>query len=773
MSKDRARIENLTILNAGTGIVLSKVQDVAVSRVMILGGTIGIGASHVAKTRIENTIVARALIGISMNGATDCAVANCTVATANACGLSVSSAWNTALFNNLVVDAGTGIVVGGENKNLAIDYNLYVALSIGKIEGQLQRPSLPTWRDVSGGLDAHSVQLEVAFANVSQNDFHPVSTLSWNPSRISTADWGVAELAGHHAPPTDMDAHPRVGKIDLGAFESPEMPGRPVDGQFQIASDGGYKSAGLFGADNHAVCYLFQGLPLKKGTYGYVLPSRDMFGRPIAPGKYELRVVESGAAWDYRGMTANVGIDNTPTNADSVHVGLVAFAADGQLLTASGWSERHINLRLSDPATAKARWVFEGSADSTGLCVDSAGKIYLARNAAESSVDIYRIDPASGTPIPRVDGRLYVNIKGKFKSPYLGGIAELDGKLFAADPVVDKIYFGSTDEMKFENSADILKPHSPAADRKHKLIWVISNREKIVALSSDGKPALEFSGVGMPLALSVAGDRLAVASGNTGKIHIFDIADPRKPAAVRTLGRGDGPFGKWLPDRFHFQAHPQNRSTANVSLALKGDGSVALRDASGRVVTFGPDGHLLHDGFAVWGGDPTLAPFAGDTKLRVFDTSAAASYFIDPQTGKWEPDAYWGLPEMIQPSIRGFFSAGGKNFGVFTCQNPVKDSGEEVLIASYDNPVVRPLVVYKHNPAGGWLRLRDTNGDGRIDEKDRAGRASARHRGQARDGFAHRAVPVRPSRRHDRSFGAANRVSLEVQRDRRSGRAVV
>ena len=333
------------------------------------------------------------------------------------------------------------------------------------------------------------MQLEVAFANVSQNDFHPVSTLSWNPSRISTADWGVAELAGHHAPPTDMDAHPRVGKIDLGAFESPEMPGRPVDGQFQIASDGGYKSAGLFGADNHAVCYLFQGLPLKKGTYGYVLPSRDMFGRPIAPGKYELHVVESGAAWDYRGMTANVGIDNTPTNADSVHVGLVAFAADGQLLTASGWSERHINLRLSDPATAKARWVFEGSADSTGLCVDSAGKIYLARNAAESSVDIYRIDPASGTPIPRVDGRLYVNIKGKFKSPYLGGIAELDGKLFAADPVVDKIYFGSTDEMKFENSADILKPHSPAADRKHKLIWVISNREKIVALSSDGKPA--------------------------------------------------------------------------------------------------------------------------------------------------------------------------------------------------------------------------------------------------------------------------------------------
>jgi hypothetical protein len=53
------RIENLTILNAGTGIALSKIDDVTVSRVMILGGTIGIGATHVSKTTIENTVVAR------------------------------------------------------------------------------------------------------------------------------------------------------------------------------------------------------------------------------------------------------------------------------------------------------------------------------------------------------------------------------------------------------------------------------------------------------------------------------------------------------------------------------------------------------------------------------------------------------------------------------------------------------------------------------------------------------------------------------------------
>jgi hypothetical protein len=44
-----------------------------------------------------------------------------------------------------------------------------------------------------------------------------------------------------------------------------------------------------------------------------------------------------------------------------------------------------------------------------------------------------------------------------------------------------------------------------------------------------------------------------------------------------------------------------------------------------------------------------------------------------------------------------------------------------VLIASYDNPVVRAVAIYRRNPHGGWLHLRDTNGDGRIDEKDGPG----------------------------------------------------
>ena len=292
--------------------------------------------------------MARSLIGLSLNGVRRCVAANCTIYAADAAGISISNATDTAVFNNVVAQAGTAIVVGGTNERLAADCNLYVALSVGKLADQLQRPTIPTWRDVSGGLDARSVQLDVAFAAAARNDFRPVSTLSWDPLHVTTADWGVPELGGHKAPATDIDGQPRVGGYDLGAYEAPVLPSRPADGTFQVAADEGVKSAGLFRPDGTLVRYLFQGLPLKKGTYAFVVPERDLFGRAIPAGTYELRLAEANVGWQYRTHASNAGADNRPENADSVHVGSVAFLPDGALLAASGWSERHINLRRGD-----------------------------------------------------------------------------------------------------------------------------------------------------------------------------------------------------------------------------------------------------------------------------------------------------------------------------------------------------------------------------------------------------------------------------------------
>jgi len=715
-----ARVENLTVLNSGTGIAVDGSDNVVISGVMIVGGTIGVSASNAGGVRVENCVISKALIGITAMAVRNATIANNTVYTADSAALCISNASDSAVFNNLVANAGTGVVVGGANHNLAVDYNNYIALVTGKIEGQLQRPTVPTWRDASGGLDAHSVQLNVDFANPDHQDFHPVSTLSWSPARVSTSGWGIATLAGHAAPTMDMDGAMHAGSYGLGAFEAPGLPGHTADGSFTISSDNGEKSAGLFTADNTLVCYLFNGLPLKKGTYPYVLPARDCFGRPIPAGKYELRVVESPVKWVYHGMSANNGKGNTIDVADTIHVGRMLFMPDGQLLTSSGWSEKHINLRLGDAAMNTPKWVFYGSADCPGLCLDSHGNILLMRNANQG-VDLFTINPGTGSPLVRADGTYFANIKDSFKSGYIGGMAELNGKLYVADIDADKLVIGNLDTLKFDTVVAMPTPLSPAVDRKHHLIWIISNREKILALDADGKTVQTFTEVPNPLSISVAGDHLAVASAKTGKIHIFDITDPAAPKLLRTIGRGDGPYGNWLPDRFQFQGHPLNTNSIYSSIALAENGAIAVRDASGRIVTFDPDGKLLHDGFAVWGGDPLLVRLAGDHRLRGFDSNGSQSYFLDEKAGTWTPDTYWGLPQMKGLQPHGFFTAGGHNFGVFTCDNPDLANDMAVMIASYDQPVVRPLLLYKHKANGQYLVCRDTNGDGVIDAKDEPG----------------------------------------------------
>ena len=48
-----ARIENLTVLNSGTGIDISSAEDVVVRRVMVVGGSMGISARDVEIGSLE------------------------------------------------------------------------------------------------------------------------------------------------------------------------------------------------------------------------------------------------------------------------------------------------------------------------------------------------------------------------------------------------------------------------------------------------------------------------------------------------------------------------------------------------------------------------------------------------------------------------------------------------------------------------------------------------------------------------------------------------
>ena len=509
-----------------------------------------------------------------------------------------------------------------------------------------------------------------------------------------------------------------------------------------------------------------------------MLAARTQLGDRLTPGDYEVRVVESRLGWEYRGMTGNSGTASGKRDTDENHLIYVRFGADGSLLTANGWNERGENLRSRDLKTDKANWVFNGSAETVGLCVGADKMIYLLRpSGVKDTYSLSRIDSTTGKPVLWADPK-----QGSVVLPDAGldGLDDLDGVLYLADSKNDKVYYGSEKEGSFGKSFAVKAPSQPAADPRRKVLWLLSGTEKLVAVSPTGDVIAESTDVRSPVGVAVNGDRLAVASAEDGKAHFFDCSDPKKLKSLKTLGRGDGPYGPVLADRFHFQTGPYN-PVHKVSLALDADGRLALRDATSRLVVLADDGKPLHSSIAQFGNQPTPGHFAGDEKTRVFDHVGRFSWWIDAKAGTWAPDAYWGLPPNLSggDTVIGYFSAGGKNFGVFHAQYAVDEKNKQpaVLFVRFENHVGRPVLLYTPGKDGGWVARRDTNKDGLIDAGD-GDAPRPRRGGQAGASAAGGAVHVRrPGRRRpgavdDRCGAGRRRRPLEVQgtgRRRRPG----
>lgn len=233
--------------------------------------------------RVENVVVDQSLTGINLSKVSKSCVVNCTVYRSNSVGFSLVDVTDSARFNNVVAEAGIGILIVGKHTGLAVDRNLYLALHVGRIEGNLTRVSLGTWRAVTGGFDSASVQLPVKFADADQGDYRAVSMLDWAPWQATTSGWGVTEMAGFRAPEKDIDGRVKGERPGVGVCESASGKVSGPTGKFEISSDAGLKSAGIFSKDGTALWYLFQALPLKKGEYEFAMPTRTTDGGRLRP----------------------------------------------------------------------------------------------------------------------------------------------------------------------------------------------------------------------------------------------------------------------------------------------------------------------------------------------------------------------------------------------------------------------------------------------------------------------------------------------------------
>lgn len=708
----KAALSNLRIIDqANAAVLVDHSSEITLKRLLITGGVIGIKVAESTGVTLENCVASSSQVGISLLSSTKVGVVNNTLNANNTCGISMVNVTDCSVFNNLIIEAGVGTTLGGVNTRLAMDYNLYKALYVGG-SGNQSRINVGAWTSLSG-LDHHSVQFPVAFKNADAGNFYPTATLEWDPSRLTVSGWGMAKLQGVDAPREDLMGAKRTGIPDLGAVAVLAGPKLPYAGFFEVSSDDGRKSAGLFTPAGKVVRYLFQDLPLKKGRYGYVLPSYDQYGQKVVAGDYQVRVAEGQLEIKYLTLSANNGT-NSDLQADSDSALQVAFSPTGDLLVIMGWGERALNVMSIDPSyTKKARWAFAGTADPIGVCND--GKmIYYAKNSGKNMV-LTRLNPETGLPIPWSPDTPMLNIsKTLLGNPK--GLVYLDGRLYIADMTGNRLVSGDAAMPAFSDAVPATAPSSLTADVKNKLLWYVSKKESVVAVDSTGKTIATFTQVEHPVAVAVAGNRMAVAGAKTGKIYVYTIDNPQAPVLINTLGSGDGPFGEYSPTRFRFQEF-RGVSTGCV-LAMTADGMLALKDRF--IGVFNADGKVVHSSFSQFGNALRRIRGTNDGKVHLVDQTGHLSWTDDPKDYTWQPGSLFYLPSTIK-GCTGFFTVDGILFGVYGQEKMIneKDKQNGLAIVRFDKGIGSTVSFYTHSPTSKkFVVVHDENKDGVINEQD-------------------------------------------------------
>ncbi len=479
-----ATVSDLTIRGARQiDLQLKDAHHPLVSRVRLTASMTGLVSAGVKNGQIENCLGDSNRYGFVIGGGQNNVIVNCTAADDSSLGLSFPSGSHTVAFNNCIAHSATGIYLGTCASDIQVDYNLYAAMFVGKMEGQVGRKMMGEWTSLSGQ-DAHSVEGSVQFHDSAAGDFRAVNVLPWSPDRTATNAWGQARFQGITAPNSDCAGNAYGVTPDVGCYQTHAAAPRPADATFTIKSGAGISSAGIFTQSGREVAYLFHNLPLSAGEHSFWFPSRDFEGRTIPPGHYEVRVTESALNWQYLGMIGNTGLE-TPIGATAaVGTAKVAFDDNGQLLTAcDGWAENFVNMRGYDAKTGAWHWAFHAPADVRGLTAGADGAAYALRRTGNQE-RLTRVDPHTGkiSPWPKLNtGERYLHTGAQAT-----GLAELDGKLFFTDTAAGKVYASAADDPSFNPIATLPGAASIAADAAHHLLWLLGEGGKIVAMNPDG-----------------------------------------------------------------------------------------------------------------------------------------------------------------------------------------------------------------------------------------------------------------------------------------------
>src|ERR1019366_353866 len=225
----------------------------------------------------------------------------------------------------------------------------------------------------------------------------------------------------------------------------------------------------------------------------------------------------------------------------------IAYDSQDRPLVDMGWSESGLGVRAFGAPREPQRWYFCAGTD-LGLAADGHGAIYLLRMKGKQPA-LLRLDEETGQTTKLSDGQFDRYFPATSFGPHVGGMTMLNNTLYVADTDNNRLSTTHPADKVFVAGGAVPSPTSPCADPGRKLVWVLSAHANVVALGENGQIVYQFPcPVTGAQSIAMSGNRLAILSYDTGKIHILDITDPAHPAAFRTIGTGDGPAGSIQAD---------------------------------------------------------------------------------------------------------------------------------------------------------------------------------------------------------------------------------
>jgi len=592
---DNISISDLTVTGAGlNGILLENCTKSSVKRVVVKDCLSGITISGGSDNYIAISIVANNRTGIMLSQTFNSSVSNCTVYNSNGFGLSVNSTDSCVFFNNLFSTNSIAVYLGAGNKNLQMDYNLYWGALIGKGR-DVPAPTLDIWRSLEE-VDYHSIYTEVTLKNPQNNDYSILDTdlQTWRPM-LKTDGFGIDYFGSFAAYSTDINGNSFNETIGAYADTRGAYMTRS-SGIFTVTKDDAYCSLGVYDENNRLVLWLFTMMPLKVDEYAYWIPSTDMFGAPIVPGTYTVKLTQSNLKLKFVTVGGNDVVN--PSNRSSyaaAGVDRVIFDSKSRPVLLLNWSESYEQIRGMNEDMTEQNWSIPGSSTGYGGANDNNGLLFQLRENDGGTYILQQIDEDTGVILADAPGA-YGVIINKNNIPNANGIAYINDNVYIASMTDNALYNGY-------DLRDVIQtlpvPFSPTGDLKRGVIWYVSDYKTIVAVDPVDKVnkvvfQTPFTGI---ISAAVNGDRMIIVDAHTGQIIRYEITDDG-PVEVGRIGTGDGPYGKIQIDRFEFQVHANEKPSKGRSF-LANDGKIIVSDFGG-VKMFAWDGTPIRSFGGLW-----------------------------------------------------------------------------------------------------------------------------------------------------------------------------